>query len=590
MRRLAVVFALITAFAFVAAPATAEDGPSDAPTQAEATDAPEAGDGDQTESPDEPDTEDGEKEAETPETETPGDPGESPAPEVGDDKSGEPTDAPSEDSDSTDDTQPEEGDEKSEDDGDSSDGTKDETPAVQGDVTGTPTSVTICHKDDAGYTEESVTADGSADGHDDHADDIIPSFDYDGGSYGGKNFDDAGKALLESGCKPAEVPLTPSDLTDQRLQRALVVVAAAQKIAICHATSAANNPYVSQSPNATADVNGHGGHTGPVFQTGFTNADDWGDIIPPFNLNGVAFPGLNWNAAGQAIFNAGCVVANNPPPPPPAGQVAICHATGDPQDPFDVLNVVADITVAGHALHADDIIPPFNINMVVFPGLNWDATGQAIFNAGCVAGSAVDPSERTPICHAVGDGFVRLSVPANATAGGHTAHLGDIIPPFTFGTNGSFAGLNFDAEGQEIFDNGCAVAAGGSDDNDDNDDSDDSDDSDDGDDDDAGGLPDAGGASLWALLMGCALVIGGLALVNNRQLAGAGGSLVLAPTSPTPAVPSWNQLVARPLSDERSGIDTSSTEKQPNRMTWRRTIASSIALAVVAFLIRNIVK
>ena len=51
---------------------------------------------------------------------------------------------------------------------------------------------------------------------------------------------------------------------------------------------------------------GHLNHTGPVFP-----ADDWGDIIPPYTYtdqsgNEAVFPGRNWDAAGQAIWQNGC--------------------------------------------------------------------------------------------------------------------------------------------------------------------------------------------------------------------------------------------------------------------------------------------
>jgi hypothetical protein len=57
---------------------------------------------------------------------------------------------------------------------------------------------------------------------------------------------------------------------------------------------------------------GHLNHTGPVFP-----ADDWGDIIPPYEYvdsdgKTQEFKGYNWSAEGQAIYNNDC----NPPPPP----------------------------------------------------------------------------------------------------------------------------------------------------------------------------------------------------------------------------------------------------------------------------------
>lgn len=87
------------------------------------------------------------------------------------------------------------------------------------------------------------------------------------------------------------------------------VSAAHDEVTICHRTNSASNPYVQITVDDDA-VDGfgnsdhYGRHKGPVFNPNtMTNGDDWGDIIPPvlpFHL------GLNWNAAGRAIYNNGC--------------------------------------------------------------------------------------------------------------------------------------------------------------------------------------------------------------------------------------------------------------------------------------------
>jgi uncharacterized repeat protein (TIGR01451 family) len=85
------------------------------------------------------------------------------------------------------------------------------------------------------------------------------------------------------------------------------------KQTICHATASDTNPYVINTPDKNGDVDGHAGHTGPVWTpTLKANHDWWGDIIPPFDYNdhGTAahFAGLNWTANGQAWFDNGCRV------------------------------------------------------------------------------------------------------------------------------------------------------------------------------------------------------------------------------------------------------------------------------------------
>ena len=78
---------------------------------------------------------------------------------------------------------------------------------------------------------------------------------------------------------------------------------------ICHSTSADNNPYIVNHPSKSGDVSGHADDDGPVWYPGITV--QWGDIIPPFAYIGGTFPGLNWTADGQAIYNNGCNLPNS---------------------------------------------------------------------------------------------------------------------------------------------------------------------------------------------------------------------------------------------------------------------------------------
>ena len=95
------------------------------------------------------------------------------------------------------------------------------------------------------------------------------------------------------------------------------------KVTICHATASQSNPYTANtvdtsSVNETGNkfLNGHGTHTGPVFEPGVTSK--WGDIIPPFTdeASGVSFPGMNWTSAGQQIWSQGCRYIVQPTPTP----------------------------------------------------------------------------------------------------------------------------------------------------------------------------------------------------------------------------------------------------------------------------------
>lgn len=105
-----------------------------------------------------------------------------------------------------------------------------------------------------------------------------------------------------------------------------------EQVTICHANSSAqqaNKPYVVQTPDKSGDVSGHADHTGPVWQPGFKEAHvTWGDIIPPFSYvedgETKEYPGLNWSADGQAIYNNDCTVPTSVVPVAPAVTSAGC--------------------------------------------------------------------------------------------------------------------------------------------------------------------------------------------------------------------------------------------------------------------------
>ncbi|MFL6089731.1 MAG: hypothetical protein ACJ71Z_06295 [Aeromicrobium sp.] len=376
-------------------------------------------------------------------------------------------------------------------------------------------SIVICHAtaDSNTFSEESVSADATADGHDADGGDVIPPFDHADGTYEGKNYDDVGKALLQAHCNAAEVPVEPQVLAEERLERTLVALAAvAPNVTICHATNSSTNPYDVISPAAEGAVNGHAGHTGPVFQAGATS---WGDIIPPFNdINHTSFGGLNWTAEGQAIYNNGCNPVAAPAVAPVApDRVTICHATG-------------------------------------------------------------------------GNDFVTLSVVANGTAEGHTAHFRDIIPPFTFGDI-TFGGLNWDDDAADFLHDGCRHHhhhhhhKGHHHDRR------------------AGALPNTGGPSLWPLLLAFMLVAGGVTLVDNHRL-GLNGRL--ATTAGVPEPLAWSGLLQRQSSRRREtdphdpganathpspSLPSDETDALADVRHWKGATAIALAFAAAAIAIRR---
>ncbi len=136
---------------------------------------------------------------------------------------------------------------------------------------------------------------------------------------------------------PAPVVEAPAPAAASAVERSVAETQPEEhKVLICHRTNAVTHPYA----NAKQEVddssvdgveppgNDHQHHGGPAFDPNAPyppphNGDQWGDIIPPFYADGS--PGywapLNWDAAGQAIFNNGCVPPT--PPPPPVGSLAV---------------------------------------------------------------------------------------------------------------------------------------------------------------------------------------------------------------------------------------------------------------------------
>ncbi len=101
------------------------------------------------------------------------------------------------------------------------------------------------------------------------------------------------------------------------------------KVTICHATSAHDNPYGPKpiSVNKNSIINGgHDGHEGPVWYFGIQ--EQWGDIIPPFTYGHASstqhYPGKNWSE-GQTIWNNYCQVEF----PPQETSVTLCKEDKD---------------------------------------------------------------------------------------------------------------------------------------------------------------------------------------------------------------------------------------------------------------------
>lgn len=77
-------------------------------------------------------------------------------------------------------------------------------------------------------------------------------------------------------------------------------------VTICHRTGSHHNPYVVISPSVSGVYHGHYlQHNEDAVFPNTASDGKWGDIIPPFQYQGVTYS-LNWNADGQAIWSNGC--------------------------------------------------------------------------------------------------------------------------------------------------------------------------------------------------------------------------------------------------------------------------------------------
>jgi hypothetical protein len=138
------------------------------------------------------------------------------------------------------------------------------------------------------------------------------------------------------------------------------------KVTICHRTNSNTNPYVEITPDVAGVLDGHAGHTGPVWDPTL-KADHikWGDIIPPFDyMDGATlkhFDGLNMDTLGgvdgktpgSAILDNGCVVPDAPPPVVEHGDLVITKTVvGDaPSDADFTVHVECDDDSVNEDVH-----------------------------------------------------------------------------------------------------------------------------------------------------------------------------------------------------------------------------------------------
>ena len=275
---------------------------------------------------------------------------------------------------------------------------------------------------------------------------------------------------------PAEAPAPAAAAAETPSVQTLGSGPQKEKVTLCHATSSTKNPWVTIRIAPDGSANGHAG----------AHHQDGRDIIPPFEYTvrgqTLQFPGQNWDAAGQAVYNAGC---NTPPPEvDPAPTVTLTPGECVAEQDFPPVTALFANLVSGQpysyrvnggsvmTFTASGATESVSLGSITSADVSVDVwgTGQRAATGTVTRSVTVDrcaPPEdvKVTLCHATesdSNPWVKITVAAEAAYNGHRGashHDGrDIIPPFEAviaGTLVSFSGQNWDEVGQAIFDNNC---------------------------------------------------------------------------------------------------------------------------------------
>jgi hypothetical protein len=199
------------------------------------------------------------------------------------------------------------------------------------------------------------------------------------------------------------------------------------KITICHATGSQTNPYDEITVNVIG-LNGHGTHEGDVFPSSEGSCPTTPSVIGKNTLSLTVchatgdpanpYEELTVNSADELNMHRGHPYDINPVPANgcpvnPAlinnGKITICHATDGQNNPYDEITVSVN-GLNGHDEHQGDIIPaPVE---------------------GCPVNPMLTGGDEISICHATGsrtNPYNEITVSVNGL-NGHGKHEGDIIP------------------------------------------------------------------------------------------------------------------------------------------------------------------
>jgi len=337
---------------------------------------------------------------------------------------------------------------------------------------------------------------------------------------------------------PAEEPATEAAPAPEPKAAVLQPAAPKEKVTICHGTSAVNNPYVQNRPAVEGDISGHADDDGAIFDPNTNvNGDHWGDIIPP--VPSVDFPGLNWDAAGQAIWENGCnltdvevtvVTPAAPTATPPTceapGALVIPNITGltyswEPEGTgpgtYDV-TVVAD---QGFVI-ADGATVDWEVEVLDqlgSPECDTPTSPSFVLTDRCTGGIVdVNTEGTTRIVPVAGDGGYTWEFTEGDGQNGPWTLEFTPKDGFTFADDAVHSISGDAGNGDE-----CVDAV----------------------------LPNTGGSSPWILLMGAGLTVGGVLLLSGRAALGLAGSGPVGAPSPMPMTWTQEVLTTRELKSHR---------------------------------------
>ncbi|MBL6633852.1 MAG: choice-of-anchor D domain-containing protein, partial [Thermoleophilia bacterium] len=233
--------------------------------------------------------------------------------------------------------------------------------------------VPICHRTGNGgyvFNAPNYSSIVGGRGHGSHSGDIIPAFNYPGGSYPGKNWPPSGRAASSTCVRALIAGATPPANTQLRPPNPPVQ----QTVTLCHATGPGTWMTTRVPADQAYDI--HGRHRQ--------------DIIPPFTLRtasgNVAFPGQNWDRDGRRIIQNDCRAPAMVSTLTPTDSVTLCSVPTDGR--YARLSLSIPNALAYARTDPTAIIPPFSYrdgsSTRRFQGLNWSSRGKATFNNGCV--------------------------------------------------------------------------------------------------------------------------------------------------------------------------------------------------------------